>query len=73
MAGVRKPALEDRSYDIYKMIVEKHFIPALGKIPLEDLKPFHIESYQNQKLNGSRKDNKNEGSPPQRFKTIITS
>ena len=61
MAGVRKPALEDRSYDIYKMIVEKHFIPALGKIPLEDLKPFHIESYQNQKLNGGRKDNKSGG------------
>ena len=59
-----KSTLQDRSYASYKMIVEKHFIPALGDIPLKDLKPFHIESYQNQKLTTGRKDKKSGGLSP---------
>ncbi len=56
-----KPNLAPRSYESYKMIVEKHLIPELGNIKLKKLKPFHIQSYQSKKLSSGRRDGKKGG------------
>ena len=49
-----KPNVTARTYDGYEMIVKKHLIPVLGDIKLKELKPIHIQSYQNKKLNKGR-------------------
>lgn len=51
-----KPNLAPTTYDGYKIIVERHLIPALGAIKLGELKPMHIQSYQTQKLQKGRRD-----------------
>ncbi|WP_231115067.1 hypothetical protein [Neomoorella thermoacetica] len=40
------------------MIAVKHFIPRLGKIKLNELKPFHIKEYLLYKLRDGRLDGK---------------
>jgi integrase len=42
--------LRRRTLDSYRMIVERHLIPALGHISLVKLHPAHIEDYHQQKL-----------------------
>ncbi|SNY26922.1 Site-specific recombinase XerD [Orenia metallireducens] len=59
-----KPNLQPRSYESYKMITQKHLIPLLGRIKLQDLKPIHIQNYQTRKLNRGRQDNKSGGLSP---------
>ena len=54
-----KPNVSPTTYDGYEMIVKMHLIPSLGYIKLSDLKPIHIQSYQNEKLKkGSVYENK---------------
>ncbi|MFW5795381.1 MAG: tyrosine-type recombinase/integrase, partial [Bacillota bacterium] len=56
-----KQNLSPTTYDGYEMIVNKHLIPALGALNLEELKPLHIVQYQNKKLRTGRKDGKSGG------------
>jgi integrase len=42
----------------YRIAIEKHLIPALGVIPLKDLKPIHIKEYHVSALESGRKDGK---------------
>lgn len=46
-----RPNVAPTTYDGYEMIVKKHIIPVLGDIKLKELKPIHIQSYQNNRLN----------------------
>lgn len=53
-----KQNLSPTSYNWYKLTIEKHLIPALGAIPLSELKPKHIKDYHNKALEGGRIDKK---------------
>ena len=46
----------DRTQESYTSIVERHLIPSLGKIFLNDLQAQHIQSYYAEKLNKGRAD-----------------
>jgi len=48
----------DRTQESYTSIIERHLIPALGKVSLVDLQPQHIQSYYADKLNKGRADGK---------------
>jgi integrase len=45
LAECSKPSLTPRSYERYKGIVEKHLIPAIGRIRLIELRPEHIQRH----------------------------
>jgi integrase len=47
-----------RTCEGYNAIVHNHVIPALGAIPLRELRPQHLEDYYTHKLIGGRKDGK---------------
>jgi integrase len=47
-----------RTYQRYKEIVQDNLIPALGSIPLMELKPHHVQSYYGKALESGRKDGK---------------
>ena len=54
----QKNSLKPRTFHSYKMIIEKHLIPALGQLKLRELTPEHIDTYQEYKLEkGNLKDN----------------
>lgn len=55
------PKLSPTTYSGYEMIVTKHIIPALGALRLDEVKPLHIQSYQNKKLREGRLDGKEGG------------
>ena len=40
-----KPSLSPRSYERYTGIIEKNLIPALGSLPLTELRPEHIQRH----------------------------
>ncbi len=48
----------DRTQESYTSIIERHLIPALGRVPLADLQPQHIQSYYAEKLDKGRADGK---------------
>ncbi len=39
-----------RTVESYRSIVHKHLIPALGRLPLTKLEPYHIQDYHTRKL-----------------------
>ena len=43
-----------RTVESYRSIVHKHLIPALGKLPLTKLEPYHIQDYHTRKLSQGR-------------------
>jgi integrase len=43
-----------RTIDRYSGIVRNHLLPAFGDYQVKDIKPIHIESYQNMKLNNGK-------------------
>jgi integrase len=47
-----------KTYERYSDIVRRHIIPALGQIPLDRLKPLHVQSYYSQALATGRLDGK---------------
>jgi len=55
------PKLSPTTYSGYEMIVTKHIIPALGALRLDEVKPLHIQSYQNKKMREGRLDGKEGG------------
>jgi integrase len=52
------PNLSPRTSEGYESIIRCHLIPALGKIPLTQLKPEHLQRYYSEKLLGGRYDGK---------------
>jgi integrase len=52
------PNLAPRTAEGYESIVRCHLTPALGKIPLTQLKPEHLQRYYSKKLSGGRYDGK---------------
>ncbi len=48
------PSLSPRTAEGYESIVRCHLIPALGSVPLVQLKPEHLQHYYSEKLSGSR-------------------
>ena len=53
-----KPNLGPRTFEGYESIVRCHLIPALGNLPLTQLKPEHLQKYYSKKLSGGRYDGK---------------
>ncbi|MFC1924641.1 tyrosine-type recombinase/integrase [Chloroflexota bacterium] len=52
------PNLAPRTAEGYECIVRCHLVPALGNIPLTQLKPEHLQRYYSEKLEGGRYDGK---------------
>jgi len=52
------PNLAPRTAEGYESIIRCHLVPALGKIPLTQLKPEHLQRYYSEKLSGGRYDGK---------------
>ena len=48
----------DRTQESYTSIIERHLIPALGRVSLVDLQAQHIQSYYGKKLSDGRADGK---------------
>jgi integrase len=53
-----KPNLGPRTFEGYESIVRCHLIPALGNLPLAQLRPEHLQKYYSKKLSGGRYDGK---------------
>ena len=45
----KKPRIRPATFDSYEGIIRVHLTPALGHIPLRDLRPEHVQRYQNEK------------------------
>ena len=45
-----KPRLRPLTYAGYRVNVEKHLVPTLGKIPLDQLTPLHVQEMINARL-----------------------
>ncbi|MFC1970878.1 tyrosine-type recombinase/integrase [Chloroflexota bacterium] len=52
------PNLAPRTAEGYESIIRCQLVPALGKIPLTQLKPEHLQHYYSEKLSGGRHDGK---------------
>lgn len=50
------PNLAPRTAEGYESIIRCHLVPALGNIPLTQLKPEHLQHYYAEKLSGGRCD-----------------
>jgi integrase len=50
------PNLAPRTAEGYEHIINRHLIPALGNIPLTQLKPEHLQRYYSEKLSKGRCD-----------------
>src|SRR2546427_726329 len=44
----KKPRLRQITFDTYEMLVRRHLKPALGHIPLKDVRPEHLQHYYNE-------------------------
>ncbi|MBU4553720.1 MAG: site-specific integrase, partial [Candidatus Desulforudis sp.] len=53
-----KSNVEQTTYGLYKLIIDKHLVPAIGAIPLAKLQPAHVQKYYSGALTGGRKDGK---------------
>jgi integrase len=51
-----KPKVEGTTYDGYRVIVDKHLVPALGMLPLPKLQPLHIQNYYAEAQRTGRRD-----------------
>jgi integrase len=49
LTDVVEPTVRPRTFDSYRMIVNRHLIPALGKLRLAHLTPSDVQSYLHQK------------------------
>jgi integrase len=48
---VHKPTIRIGTYNVYRIRLDKHIIPALGHIPLQRLNPQHVQAFYASKLN----------------------
>lgn len=49
-----RPNLAPRTVEGYETIIKQHLIPRLGKLPLMQLKPEHLQKYYSEMLKGGR-------------------
>jgi hypothetical protein len=55
LENIARPSIRDRSFNAYRVAVNKHLIPGLGKHRLERLEPEHLEKlYQRMIKSGAR-------------------
>jgi len=52
------PNLAPRTAEGYEHIIRRHLVPALGNMPLTQLKPEHLQRYYSEKLTTGRYDGK---------------
>jgi integrase len=45
----KRPKLRPITFDSYEMLVRRHLKPALGHVPLKDLRPEHLQHFYNEK------------------------
>jgi hypothetical protein len=45
----KKPRLRPIAFDSYERLVRRHLKPALGYMPLRDLRPEHVQRFYNEK------------------------
>ncbi|MEE2927094.1 MAG: tyrosine-type recombinase/integrase [Chloroflexota bacterium] len=57
------PNLSPETAQAYDIMAQKHLMPALGNIPLQQLTPSHIQTYYTDKLTFGRRDGKGGLSP----------
>lgn len=57
------PNLAPRTAEGYQSIIRQHLIPAIGKLPLTQVKPEHLQQYYSEKLASGRCDGKGALSP----------
>jgi integrase len=50
LAEYKRPRIRAITYDAYAMIIRRHLTPVLGHIALKDLRPEHVQRYQNDKV-----------------------
>ena len=50
----KKPDVEYNTYRNYESIIQTHVIPALGKLNLQEIKPYHIKQYITKKRENGR-------------------
>lgn len=55
--------LAPSTYASYKMIIEKHLIPNIGRIKLPELQPLHLQNYYTKALKEGRANGKGGLSP----------
>jgi integrase len=54
LADYAKTNVSGKTFERYSEIVKKHLVPALGSVPLCQLKPLHIQGYYSQALQSGR-------------------
>ncbi|MFW6271254.1 MAG: hypothetical protein ACOC4G_14440 [Bacillota bacterium] len=67
----KKPKIASTTYDNYQLRIESHIKPEPGYIPLQELDPYHIESYFAGKRKNGRKDGKDGGLSENTLKNIM--
>ncbi len=53
-----RPNIKQKTYDIYKNMIDNHLIPGLGETSLSKLRPSQLKGFYAKKLKGGRADNK---------------
>ena len=53
-----RPNIKQKTYEIYKNMVDNHLIPGLGNIPIGKLRPSQLKGYYAKKLKSGRADGK---------------
>ncbi|MDI6871906.1 MAG: site-specific integrase [Bacillota bacterium] len=54
LAEAVEPSVKPKTHQWYKMIVDRHLAPALGRIPLSKLKPLDLQGYFTKALTSGR-------------------
>jgi len=53
-----RPNIKQKTYEIYKNMVDNHLIPGLGNTPIGKLRPSQLKGYYAKKLKNGRADGK---------------
>ncbi len=64
-----RPSVSPKTYERYAEIVHLHLAPALGQIPLQKLKPLHIQAMEAEMLVSGRKKQKAERRTARAFRS----
>lgn len=67
-----EPTIQRSTYEGLTVYINKHFIPEIGDIPLEQVTPKTIQIYLNKKAQGGRLDNKPGGLSPVSLKKHLS-
>ncbi len=50
LADYKRPELRPKTFDKYELMANRHLKPAIGHMPLQDLRPEHVQHLYNNKL-----------------------